>query len=78
MFQNKIRTKFKQNVETKKSNPKKYLKLHKIEERNQKKIELMKEKINIIQEKLSLFKGSNTTKNKKNQGIKKNSKEKLV
>ena len=65
MFQNKIRTKFKQNVETKKSNPKKYLKLHKIQERNQEKIELMKEKINLIQEKLSLFKGSNTTKNKK-------------
>ena len=65
MFQNKIRTKFKQNVESKKSNPKKYLKLHKIEERNQEKIELMKEKINLIQEKLSLFKGPKTTKNKK-------------
>ena len=65
MFQNKIRTKFKQNVEIKKSNPKKYIKLHKIQERNQEKIELMKEKINLIQEKLSLFKGSNTTKNKR-------------
>ena len=70
MFQNKIRTKIKQNVETKKSNPKKYLKLHKIQERNQEKIELMKEKINLIQEKLSLFKGSNTTKNKKKSGNK--------
>ena len=65
MFQNKAKTKLKQNIENKKQRNKKYLKLDKIEERNLEKIEIMKEKINIIQEKLSLFKSSKTTKNKK-------------
>ena len=64
MFKNKIKTKLKQNIENKKGNNKKSLKLLKIEEINKQKIEIMQEKINIIHEKLSLFKGSISTKNK--------------
>ena len=66
MFQNKIKTKLKQNFKNKKATDKKFLNLHKIEEINKQKIEVMQEKINIIHEKLSSFKCSNLTKNKNN------------
>ena len=66
MFQNKIKTKLKQNIKNKKATDKKFLNLHKIEEINKQKIEVMQEKINIIHEKLSSFKCSNLTKNKNN------------
>ena len=64
MFQNQKRSKLKQNNENQKQHKKNSLKLHRVEERNKEKIELMKEKINFIHEKLSAFKGSVTTKNK--------------
>jgi hypothetical protein len=64
MFQNQKRSKLKQNNENQKQPKKNFLKLHLVEERNKEKIELMKEKINFIHEKLSAFKDSVTTKNK--------------
>ena len=64
MFQNKIKTKLKPNKVNKKADNKKTLKLHKIEEINKQKIEIMQEKMNVIHEKLSSFKGSIITKNK--------------
>ena len=64
MFQNQKSSKLKQNPESQKQRKKNSLKLHKVEERNKEKIELMKEKINFIHEKLSAFKDSVTSKNK--------------
>jgi hypothetical protein len=64
MFQNQKRTKLKINLENKKQPKKNPLKLHKIEERNKEKMDLIQEKINFIHEKLSLFKDSVSSKNK--------------
>ena len=64
MFQNQKRTKLKINLENNKQHKKNPLKLHKIEERNKEKMDLIQEKINFIHEKLSLFKDSVSSKNK--------------
>ena len=64
MFQNQKRTKLKINLQNNKQHKKNPLKLHKIEERNKEKMDLIQEKINFIHEKLSLFKDSVSSKNK--------------